>query len=106
MALKSAALAGEPPLTDGVAMNVNISPSLIESDEGLCNLASIIEAYFELGGKELQINPYDAETLRDAQSHPEKYSDLSVKVTGYSARFIDLSRSLQDDIIERTEFRK
>ncbi|MFX1393718.1 MAG: pyruvate formate lyase family protein [Promethearchaeota archaeon] len=106
MALKSAAIAGRPPFTDGVAMNVNISPSLIDTDEGLCKLASMIEAYFELGGKELQINPYDADTLRDAQIHPEKYNDLSVKVSGYSARFIDLSKSLQDDIIERTEFRK
>jgi formate C-acetyltransferase len=104
MALISAAKAGQPLITDGVAMNVRISPSIIETDQGVERLASIIEAYFELGGKEIQINPIDTETLRDAQAHPENYPDLSVKVSGYSARFIDLSRSLQNDIIARTEF--
>jgi pyruvate formate-lyase/glycerol dehydratase family glycyl radical enzyme len=104
MALRSAALAAQPLLTNGVAMNARISPSLIETEEGLDRLVSILEAYFELGGKEIQLNPIDSTILRDAQSHPEKYIDLSVKVSGYSARFIDLSRSLQNDIIERTLF--
>ncbi|MFX1256233.1 MAG: pyruvate formate lyase family protein [Promethearchaeota archaeon] len=104
MALRSAALAGQPLLTNGVAMNVRISPSLIQTDDGVENFVSIIEAYFELGGKEIQINPIDTAILKDAQKHPEKYIDLSVKVSGYSARFIDLSRSLQNDIIARTEF--
>ena len=104
MALLSAAKAGQPLISDGLAMNVRISPSIIETDEGVDRLASIIEAYFELGGKEIQINPIDSDTLRDAQLHPENYKDLSVKVSGYSARFIDLSRSLQEDIINRTEF--
>jgi pyruvate formate-lyase/glycerol dehydratase family glycyl radical enzyme len=106
MALLSAVKAGQPLITDGLAMNVRISPSTIETDDGVDRLGSIIEAYFELGGKEIQINPIDSDTLRDAQVHPENYKDLSVKVSGYSARFIDLSRSLQDDIINRTEFNK
>jgi len=105
MALRSIALATrEALLTDGVTMNVRINPSLIETDEGVDQLASILEAYFELGGRELQINPIGSDTLRDAQAHPEKYPDLSVKVTGYSARFIDLRKELQDDIIDRTVF--
>ncbi|MFX1470822.1 MAG: glycine radical domain-containing protein, partial [Promethearchaeota archaeon] len=91
-------------LTDGVALNVRINPSLIETDEGIDKMTSILEAYFELGGRELQINPISSEILRDAQAHPEKYPDLSVKVTGYSARFIDLTKALQDDIIARTVF--
>jgi len=105
MALRSVALAtGEALLTNGVTMNIRISPSLIQTDEGVDHLASIVEAYLELGGRELQINPIGSDTLRDAQAHPEKYSDLSVKVSGYSARFIDLGRSLQEDIIDRTVF--
>ena len=84
------------------SMNVRISPSSIQTDEAVEKFVSIIEAYFELNGKEIQINPIDTAILKDAQIHPEKYIDLSVKVSGYSARFIDLSRSLQNDIIERT----
>ena len=105
MTLRSVALASRDALlTDGVALNVRINPSLIEDDEGVDKLASMVEAYFELGGRELQINPISSETLKDAQKHPEKYPDLSVKVSGYSARFIDLSKNLQDDIIARTVF--
>ncbi|MFW9940020.1 MAG: pyruvate formate lyase family protein [Candidatus Thorarchaeota archaeon] len=105
MTLRSVAYAtGEPHLTNGASMNIRINPNLIETDEGVDQLASIVEAYLELGGRELQINPISTETLRDAQAHPEKYPDLSVKVSGYSARFIDLTRSLQEDIIARTVF--
>ncbi|NVM18887.1 MAG: hypothetical protein HWN80_14315 [Candidatus Lokiarchaeota archaeon] len=105
MALRSVAYAtAEPHLTNGASMNVRINPSIIQTDEGLEHLTSILEAYLELGGRELQINPISSEILRDAQAHPEKYSDLSVKVTGYSARFIDLTKELQNDIIARTVF--
>jgi pyruvate formate-lyase/glycerol dehydratase family glycyl radical enzyme len=105
MTLRSVALASRDALlTDGVALNVRINPSLIETDEGVDRMTSILEAYFDLGGRELQINPISSQVLRDAQAHPEKYIDLSVKVTGYSARFIDLTKALQDDIIARTVF--
>ena len=105
MTLRSAAYAtAEPHLTNGVTFNIRLNPSLMQTDEGLDQITSIVEAYLELGGRELQINPISSELLKDAQAHPEKYSDLSVKVTGYSARFIDLSKELQDDIIARTVF--
>jgi len=105
MTLRSVAFATRDALlTDGATMNIRITPSLIETDEGVDKLTSIVEAYLELGGRELQINPISSETLRDAQVHPEKYPDLSVKVTGYSARFIEVGRSLQNDIIARTVF--
>ena len=105
MTLRSVALATKDALlTGGASMNIRINPSLLEKDDGLDKLTSIVEAYLELGGRELQINPVSSETLRDAQAHPEKYPDLSVKVTGYSARFIEIGRSLQNDIITRTVF--
>jgi pyruvate formate-lyase/glycerol dehydratase family glycyl radical enzyme len=105
MTLRSVAYATKDALlTDGATMNIRINPSLIETEEGVDKLTSIAEAYLELGGRELQINPVSSETLRDAQAHPEKYPDLSVKVTGYSARFIEVGRSLQNDIIARTVF--
>lgn len=105
MALRSVAYAtAEPHLTNGVTMNIRLNPSLMQTDEGLEQITSIVEAYLELGGRELQINPISSEILRDAQAHPEKYPDLSVKVTGYSARFIEITKELQDDIIARTVF--
>jgi len=105
MTLQSVAFATKDALlTAGASMNIRISPSLLETDDGVDKLTSITEAYLELGGRELQINPISSETLRDAQAHPEKYPDLSVKVTGYSARFIEVGRSLQNDIITRTVF--
>jgi formate C-acetyltransferase len=88
----------------GTTLNMNLSPGLIKAAEGLDKLASMIEAYFILGGRQIQINPVDVNTLKDAQIHPENYADLTVKVSGYSFRFIDLSKSLQDDIIARTQF--
>jgi pyruvate formate-lyase/glycerol dehydratase family glycyl radical enzyme len=88
----------------GTTLNMNLSPGLIKTDEGLDKLASMIEAYFILGGRQIQINPVDVNTLKDAQIYPENYADLTVKVSGYSFRFIDLSKSLQDDIIARTQF--
>ncbi|NVM19644.1 MAG: hypothetical protein HWN80_18220 [Candidatus Lokiarchaeota archaeon] len=105
MTLKSVAYAtAEPHLTNGASFNIRLNPSILQTDEGLDQFTSIVEAYLDLGGRELQINPISSETLRDAQKHPENYPDLSVKVTGYSARFIDLTKELQDDIIARTVF--
>ncbi|MFW9865764.1 MAG: pyruvate formate lyase family protein, partial [Candidatus Thorarchaeota archaeon] len=105
MTLNSVAYAtAEPHLTNGASFNIRLNPNILQTDEGLDQFTSIVDAYLELGGRELQINPISSETLRDAQAHPEKYPDLSVKVTGYSARFIDLTKELQDDIIARTVF--
>jgi len=105
MALRSIAYAtAEPLLTNGTTMNIRLNPSILQTDEGLEQFTSIVEAYLEIGGRELQINPISSETLRDAQAHPEKYPELSVKVTGYSARFIEITKELQDDIIARTVF--
>jgi len=65
--------------------------------------ANLIRTYFDLGGWEIQFNVVSAETLREAQKNPEKYKDLVVRVVGYSAFFVELEKSVQDDIIKRTE---
>ena len=67
------------------------------------NLVSLLDGYVEKGGHHLNVNVFTKETLLDAQAHPEKYKSLVVRVAGYSALFTTLSRSLQDDIIARTE---
>ncbi|WP_458011437.1 pyruvate formate lyase family protein [Candidatus Solincola sp.] len=102
--LKSAAVAGDANYSDGTALNVRVNPLALRTGENVEKLASLVEAYFAMKGRHVQLNPVDAATLRDAQVHPEKYPDLTVKVSGYSARFVELPRALQDDIIARTEF--
>ena len=67
------------------------------------NLVNMLDGYVEQGGHHLNVNVFTRETLLDAQAHPEKYKNLVVRVAGYSALFTTLSRSLQDDIINRTE---
>ncbi len=100
----SVAQAGKALYSDGTALNMNLSPGMLKSDDNIEKLASLIEGYFQMGGRHVQFNPLDAKTLRDAQAHPDMYPDLTVKVTGYSACFVDLGKTLQDDIIARTEF--
>ncbi len=104
--LSSAASAGKALVSDGTTLTLHLSPSLLKTDAELEKMAFLLETYFKLGGRQVQFTPVDADTLRDAQAHPEKYSDLTVKVSGYSAVFADLPTSLQDDIIGRTEFSK
>jgi formate C-acetyltransferase len=71
-------------------------------EEGLRQFAALIRTFFELGGFQVQFNILSAETLSEAQKHPEEYRSLVVKVAGYSAQFVMLDRSLQDQIIRRT----
>jgi formate C-acetyltransferase len=73
------------------------------NQEGLRRFISLIDQYFESGGMQIQFNIVSKETLREAQLHPEDYSDLLVRVAGYSAYFTQLAKDVQDDIIERTE---
>jgi formate C-acetyltransferase len=103
-AFHSVAKASRAKLSGGTALNMNLNPLTIKTDENLEKFASLIEGYFELGGRQVQINPMGRETLLDAQKNPGDYPDLMVKVSGYSYRFVDLSKGLQEDIIARTEF--
>ena len=73
------------------------------SDAQIDNLVNLLDGYAEKGGHHLNVNVLNRETLLDAQKHPENYAHLVVRVAGYSALFTTLSRSLQDDIIRRTE---
>lgn len=95
-----------PPhqISSGVSLNMRFYPTMIRSDNGLHAFAAMVRTYFDLGGMHLQPNVVSTETLRDAQQHPERYRDLIVKVSGYSAFFTDLGKSIQEDIIARAEF--
>jgi len=87
----------------GTIFNMKMHPAPLESKAGMLKWANLIRTYFDLGGWEIQFNVVDAETLRDAQMHPENYRDLVVRVVGYSAFFVELEESVQNDIIRRTE---
>lgn len=102
--LKSAAVVSRANQSDGTSLTLNLNPTMIKSHEGLEKFASLVEAAFELGCRMVQFNPLSKEILLDAQKHPEKYPDLVVKVSGYSFRFVDLPKVLQDEIIARFEY--
>ncbi len=89
--------------TGGTLLNQKFTPSLLKDDAGLDMLVQLIRGYFRLDGHHVQFNVVDAETLREAQRHPEQHRDLIVRVACYSDYFCDLGKSLQDEIIARTE---
>ncbi len=89
--------------SNGTLFNMKFHPSALEGRSGLESFVALVRAYFDQKGSHMQFNVVSRETLRDAQAHPEKYKSLVVRVAGYSALFTTLSKSLQDDIINRTE---
>ena len=89
--------------TGGTLLNQKFTPSVVAGREGLEQMANLIRTYFNLDGHHIQFNVIDRETLIQAQKHPEEYRDLIVRVAGYSDHFRNLSKALQDEIIERTE---
>ena len=89
--------------TGGTLLNQKFTPTFLETDEGREKVLQLIRTYFRLDGHHLQFNVVNAEVLKQAQKHPEKYRDLIVRVAGYSDYFVDLGEDLQNEIIRRTE---
>ena len=87
----------------GTLLNVRLTPALLRRDTDMRKLASLIRAYFKMGGHHIQFNIIDTATLLDAQKHPEEYNGLLVRVAGYSDYFNDMTEQLQNEIIARTE---
>jgi len=89
--------------TGGTLLNQKFSPSFFKDDKSIEKLGQLVRSYFRMDGHHIQFNVVSAKTLRDAQKHPEKYTDLIVRVAGYSDYFNDLGEDLQNEIIRRTE---
>ncbi|MCR6546671.1 trans-4-hydroxy-L-proline dehydratase [Dehalobacterium formicoaceticum] len=89
--------------TGGALLNQKFTPGVLAGETGLEGLKDLIRAYFALDGHHIQFNVVDSKMLQDAQRHPENYHDLIVRVAGYSDYFNNLTRELQDEIIQRTE---
>ena len=89
--------------TGGTLLNQKFTPALLADEEGIHNLGHLVRSYFKMDGHHIQFNVVTAETLREAQKHPDKYRDLIVRVAGYSDYFVDCGAELQNEIIRRTE---
>ncbi|RJT37658.1 formate C-acetyltransferase [Rahnella woolbedingensis] len=100
--LKSASKLDNTLLSNGTLLNVKFTPSTLEGQQGLNKLADFLGAFTRLKLQHVQFNVVNAEQLREAQKRPQDFAGLVVRVAGYSAFFVELSKEIQDDIIGRT----
>ncbi|MFO8017791.1 MAG: pyruvate formate lyase family protein [Promethearchaeia archaeon] len=103
-ALNSVAKIDHTKIGYGDSLNLRFPHFLVKDEKGREIFQSLMEGYFAKGGMHMQTITYGTEMLKDAQENPEQYEDLIVRVSGYAAYFTRLGKSIQDDIIERTEF--
>lgn len=100
--LKSVSKLDNYLLSNGTLLNVKFTPATLEGDAGLHKLADFLRAFTQLKLQHVQFNVVNADTLREAQQRPQDFAGLVVRVAGYSAFFVELSKEIQDDIIRRT----
>jgi trans-4-hydroxy-L-proline dehydratase len=90
---------------NGASHTMSFSPAMMRDPEQRRKMIALLRAYAQVGGTCLQVNVIDANTLREAQQHPDEYRNLLVRVTGYNAYFVGLGREIQDEIIAREAHR-
>ncbi|MBW1973400.1 MAG: formate acetyltransferase, partial [Deltaproteobacteria bacterium] len=100
--IKSATKANTSPAV-ATLFNIKLNPSIFKSAEGMRKFLSLVKTYSDLGGYHIQFNVIDKKTLLEAKKYPERHRDLLIRVAGFSAYFVDLSPTVQDEIIARTE---
>ena len=89
-------------LTCGAALDVKLLPALARGENGANALVALMDAFVALGGFFMQIDIMDADALRAARENPQAYKSLSVRVSGWNARFVTLNEEWQNMVIERT----
>ena len=99
---------------DGISDTFSVTPESLGKDEycvasdngrastKVKNLVRLLDGYVRSGGHHLNVNVFNRETLLDAQAHPEKYPQLTIRISGYAVNFIKLTKEQQDDVIKRT----
>jgi formate C-acetyltransferase len=102
--VKSVAKIDYTQATNGTAFNLRFHPQVVETENGKQKIICLTKTFFQMGGMHVQFNVVDRQTLLDAQKHPEKYRDLIVRITGYSARFVDEPVEIQNNIIAQAEY--
>jgi formate C-acetyltransferase len=85
----------------GLTLNLRFDGRTACGEAGLTAIGHLLVTYFEQGGMQVQLNVVDSRALREAQRDPEAHADLVVRVSGFSARFVDLGRRMQEEIIAR-----
>ena len=102
--LRSAMRSGYSNVCCAAVLNQKFNSSLLGSPESIQKLVAYTNAYMKAGGSHIQYNILDTEQLKEAKAHPEEYADLIVRIGGFSAYFVQLSKGIQDDVIYRSEF--
>lgn len=100
--LKSVSKLNNIETTNGSLLNVKFSPATLKGETGIHNMVAYIRVFSKLKIQHIQFNVVDTKTLQDAQIHPENYKNLVVRVAGYSAMYTELSKEIQQDIINRS----
>ena len=101
--IKSVCQLDQSRYPDGTLFNMKFHPSAFSNEESVDKVRRLMQIYFRNGGEEMQLNVTSTQTLKDAQANPEEYKNLVVRVAGFSAYFVELTKGSQDDIITRTE---
>ena len=101
--LKSVSSINHSTFRNGTLLNMKFHPATVKGDEGNRKLRQLVEAFFALGGMHIQYNVIGGDQLRLAQKNPDANKDLVIRIAGFSAYFVELDSSLQNDLISRTD---